>query len=108
MKRLAAVAVLGLAAALSGRADDKGTPVELDGLKSTAPANWKKEEPRNPPGMQSRVYQFKIPKAGDDKDDAELIVFYFGPAGGGSAEDNIKRWKGFFTPPDGKKIDDVS
>jgi hypothetical protein len=85
-------------------ADDKGEVVELDNLKSKAPAEWKKEEPAG----KLRAYQFKLPKAKDDKADAELVIFYFGPGGGGSTDDNIARWKKQMTPPEGKKVDDVA
>ena len=92
---------LGLGAA---RGDDKGTVIELDGLKSRAPSHWKVEEPSN----KMRAYQVRIPKAKNDRDDAEMIVFYFGPGGGGSVADNLKRWKGMFLPPEGKSLDDVA
>jgi hypothetical protein len=82
----------------------KGTAVKLDGLESRAPADWQEEPPTNP----QRVKQFRLSPIGDDKDNVEVIIFYFGEGQGGSAEDNIKRWKGFFTPPEGKKIDDVT
>ena len=78
--------------------------VTLDGLKSEAPASWKVQEPSN----KFRAYQFALPKAAGDKDDGELVVFYFGAGGGGSPTDNLKRWKGMFEPPEGKSIDDVS
>ena len=55
-----------------------------------------------------RFKQFRLPAVGKDKDHAELIIFFFGPGQGGSAQDNIKRWKGFFRAPEGKTIDDVS
>jgi hypothetical protein len=90
-----------------GAADDKGTVVELGGLKSKVPANWKSEEVPEK-YRQMRVMQFQIPKTGDDKTDAQLIIFYFGEGGGGDIEGNINRWKGMFDPPEGKKIDDVS
>jgi len=79
----------------------KGTVVEFDNLKSTTPATWKSEEPTN----KMRYMQFKVVKAAGDKDDAELIIF---KGLGGSAEQNIDRWKKTFTPPEGKKIDDVA
>ena len=95
-----------LAAALfvqSAAAGDK-TTVTLDGLKSDAPAGWKMQEPAN----KFRAYQFVLPKATGDKEDGELVIFYFGAGGGGSPGDNLKRWKGMFEPPQGKTIDDVS
>jgi len=76
-------------AAFSGAADEKGKVVEIDGLKSTAPAAWKSEEPK---GM-NRTVQFKIPKAAGDPEDGELVVYHFGKNGGGGVDANIKRWK---------------
>jgi hypothetical protein len=80
--------------------DDKATVVELDGLRSKAPAEWKEEAPAN----EMRLTQFKLPKNKDDKFDAELVIFKLG----GSAKQNVERWKAQFTPPKGKTIDDVS
>ena len=92
-------------AVLAGRlalADDKKeVVVDLDGLKSKAPKEWKEEKPSN----RMRYMQFRLPKADGDKDDAELQIF---KDLGGSAKDNVKRWQGQFTPPKGKDIDDVS
>lgn len=88
----------------SVRADNSGgTEVDLGGLKSTAPADWKQEQS----GSAMRVYQFVVPHAEGDTSDANVTVFFF-QGGGGSAEDNIKRWKGMFEPPEGKTIDDIS
>jgi hypothetical protein len=81
--------------------DQKGSVVEIDGLKSTAPASWKEEEPAS----KMRYKQFRLPKAKDDKADAELLIFR---GFGGSAKENIKRWKEQFLAPEGKKIDDVA
>jgi hypothetical protein len=88
----------------AGRVEDKkekGTVVELDDLRSGAPADWKEEAPSN----QMRLAQFRLPHKDDDKYDAELVIF---KGLGGSARDNVARWKGQFTPPSGKKIDDVA
>lgn len=81
--------------------DAKGTEVDLDGLKATTPADWKKEEPSN----NFRWMQFRIPHAKDDKDDAELAI---SKGLGGGAEANVARWKGSFKPPAGKTIDDTA
>lgn len=88
----------------AGAADKKGTEVSLDSLQSRTPADWKEEAASN----KMRAYQFSLPHAKGDDSDAELVIFYFGPGGGGSAADNVKRWKGMFTPPEGKTIDDVA
>jgi hypothetical protein len=112
MKRSWCIVLLGCGALAIGHlpswscagAEDKGEIVELDSLKSRAPADWKKEEPAG----KLRAYQFRVPKSKDDKADAELVIFYFGPGAGGSVEDNIERWKKQMTPPEGKKTDDVA
>lgn len=82
-------------------ADDKGVVVELDGLKSRAPAEWKEEAPSN----QMRLAQFSLPKVKDDKQDAEIVIF---KGIGGSTKDNVERWKKMFIPPEGKNLDDVA
>jgi hypothetical protein len=81
-----------------------GEVIELGGLKSKAPAGWKNENPSN----KLRMYQMQVPKIDGDKDNAELVVFFFGAGGGGGIEENIKRWKTQFIPPDGKSIDESS
>jgi hypothetical protein len=79
----------------------KGVVVTLDDVKSTTPGDWKEEEPAN----RMRFMQFRLPKKGGDKEDAELIIFQ--RLGGGSKA-NVDRWKGQFLPPEGKKIDEVA
>jgi hypothetical protein len=81
-----------------------GEAVELGGLKSKTPESWKKQTPSN----KLRTCQFAVPKAEGDKEDAELVVFFFGKGGGGSNEDNIKRWKGQFVAPEGKTMDEAT
>ena len=81
-----------------------GETVELGGLTSKAPAGWKAQKPAN----KFRVYQFGVPMVEGDKEDAELVVFFFGAGGGGGTDENINRWKGFFIPPEGKTIEQVS
>lgn len=79
----------------------KGAVVDLDGLKSTTPGDWKEEAAAN----KMRYMQFRLPKKGDDKEDAELVIF---KGLGGGSKANIDRWKGMFIPPEGKTIDDVA
>jgi hypothetical protein len=82
-------------------ADDKPSSVEIDGMKAPIPADWKEEKPKN----RLRYKQFRLPKAKDDKTDAEIIIF---KGLGGKPEENVKRWKDMFIPPEGKNLDDVS
>ncbi len=80
---------------------NKGTVVELGGMKSRAPSTWVEQPPEN----TMRLAQFKLPKVEGDKRDGELVIF---KGIGGSAKDNINRWKQQFRPPEGKDIDQVA
>jgi hypothetical protein len=104
---LAVAAIIAASWAGPAAAGDKGKVVELDGLKSTAPAAWKQMEP-DPKLGRFRVNQFAIPKSEGDKEDAELVIFFFGKGSGGGTADNVKRWKGMFAAPAGKTIDDLT
>lgn len=86
MRRIFALAIVAVAASAAYSEDNKNKPLELAGMKSTPPADWKEETPSN----QMRLSQFKLPKAEKDKDDAELALFAF-PGGSGSVEANLKR-----------------
>ena len=96
---LFAVAALLYAAAL-GTAAEKGTVVDINGFKATAPPEWKEETAG---GL--RFMQFKLPKVKNDKFDGELVVFKDVMD---TVEGNIKRWKDDFKAPEGKKIDDLT
>ncbi len=102
-KALGLVVLAGVALAFgpAGRAEDKGTVVSLDGLKSKTPASWKEEAPSN----KMRFAQFRLPKVKGDVEDAELVIF---KGLGGAPKANVERWKGQFRAPAGKKIDEVS
>jgi hypothetical protein len=82
----------------------KGVEVTIGDLKSRVPADWVEEKPSS----RFRVKQFRLQPVKDDKDNAEVVIFYFGEGGGGTVQDNIKRWKAMIIPPEGKKIDDVA
>jgi hypothetical protein len=82
-------------------AEEKGTTIEIDGLKASVPADWKEEKPKN----RLRYKQFRLPKVKDDKIDGEMYIY---KGLGGKPDENVKRWKDMFLPPEGKTIDDVS
>lgn len=94
-----ALTALAVTATVSLAAD-----VTIDGLTSKPPAEWKEVKTTS----QMRFKQFAVPKVEGDETDAELIIFFFGPGGGGGVQANIDRWKGMFKPPAGKDIDDVA
>jgi len=95
MRRIAWL--MGFLFVATASAEDKGTVVEIDGLRSKAPASWKEEAPAN----KMRYAQFKLKGDGGD---AELVIF---TGLGGGAKANVDRWKKQFVPPTGKTIDDV-
>lgn len=103
MRRLLAAAFLAAVAAQTTAQDKKGTTVELAGMKSVAPADWK-EEPL--PAKSMRMQQFKLPRAEGDPEDAELALFYF-PTNAGSVQDNLARQEKKFELPPGTKAEDA-
>ena len=73
--------------ATPANAGGSGDVVELDGLKSKAPADWKLRAA----SRKLHKGQFRLPKADGDPADAEIAMFYFDKGGGGSVPDNLKR-----------------
>lgn len=73
------------------------------GIAFEPPAEWIAENPSS----SFRKAQFRLPRAGGDSEDAELVVFYF-QGGGGGVEANINRWVGQFSRPDGSPIRDAA
>ena len=93
--------------ATSAEEKKEGTPVTIDGLVSVTPGDWKAE--KTPNNLRRlRLAQFRLPRAEGDKEDAELIINYFGKGSGGDLDANLPRWKAMVAPPRGKKIDDVT
>lgn len=64
-----------------------GAAGQAGGLDFDLPAGWQSEQPSS----SMRMAQAKIPGPGGPGD---LVVFYFGPGGGGGVEANIERWVG--------------
>jgi hypothetical protein len=67
------------------------------GLGFDAPKEWTTQ----PSSSSMRVAQYALPRAAGDAEDAELIVYYFGGAGG-SVDANLDRWLGQMEQPDGR------
>jgi hypothetical protein len=76
--------------------------LKLGPFTMNAPAGWTEKAVTS----SMRVAQFTLPaKPGAE---AELVIYYFGADGAGSVQDNLDRWVGQFTQPDGKpKIETV-
>lgn len=91
------VAVATAASAESGR-------TEAAGIRFSVPKEWT----RVPAPSDMRAAQYQIPHGDGDAADGELVLFFFGKGRGGSAEDNMNRWYGQFTEPDGKPVRDAA
>lgn len=85
-----AVVVIGLAA------DAPPQKIDAGGLTFEAPGTWKSSRPRS----TMRRAQLTVEPVAGDNEPAELVVFAF-PGGGGSVEDNIKRWQSGFKDENG-------
>ncbi|GIW80164.1 MAG: hypothetical protein KatS3mg105_1971 [Gemmatales bacterium] len=81
--------------------DLKDKVVNIDGFKSEAPKDWIRQKPSN----LLRSYQFALPRAEGDKEDAEMGIL---PGISGSDEANIARWTRMFRPPEGKTYKDIA
>ena len=77
---------------------------EAAGLRFAVPKTWT----RVPAPSDMRAAQYKLPRAGSDAEDAELTLFFFGEGKGGGAEQNLERWYGQFTEPDGRPSRDAA
>lgn len=71
-------------------------------LRFKAPEGWVVEKASS----TMRVAQYKLPKTEGDKDDASLVLYYFGATQGGTAQANIDRWIGQMQQPDGSSSKD--
>jgi len=79
-------------------------PVAAQGsLHFDAPVNWVQLETDSP----LQVAQFGLPRALEDPEDAELIVYYFGREGG-TVEANLERWTNQMLQPDERPSSDVA
>ncbi len=78
--------------------------IEIGTLLGLVPGNWDPQPPTN----EFRLSQHLVPKATGDTAKTEFIVFYFGKGGGGTLEDNIKRWYGLMRQPDGGDTEAVA
>lgn len=76
-----------------------GQPVTVAGVTFTPPSNWQNF---GASGMRQAVFAYG-PTNGES-DSATMIVFYFGPTGGGGVQDNIARWIGQMSTAEGGDV----
>lgn len=72
---------------------------EFLGFTAPVPERWEAEPPEN----RMRLLQFNIP--GDQAEDADMVLYYFGPGRGGSVTENIARWRSQFTDVGGDTLE---
>ena len=92
-----------LATASSSPAWADSVRTQAAGLRFSHPSEWV----RVPAPSDMRAAQFRVPKAGADTEDAEAVLFFFGPGKGGGTQENLERWYGQMTQPDGKPSKDA-
>ena len=74
------------------------SPVNASGeLRYKVPDGWVSEQPTS----TMRAAQYKLPKVEGDREDASLVLYYFGQGQGGSIADNVDRWIGQMEQPGG-------
>jgi hypothetical protein len=98
----ASLAIALVAAAVSA-ASAEPVRTQAAGLRFSLPSDWV----RVPAPSDMRAAQFRVPKAGSDAEDAEAVLFFFGVGQGGGAQENLERWYGQMTQPDGKSSKDA-
>jgi hypothetical protein len=100
--RRSALLILLLLATPPGRAEMLRS--EAVGLRFSVPREWT----RVPAPSDVRAAQWRLPRSAGDAEDGELVLFFFGKAKGGNAEENLERWYGQFTQPDGRPSRDAA
>ena len=72
-------------------------------IRFEPPDDWIRVESRSP----MRIVEFVLPKIEGDAEDAELVVYYFGGAGG-TVQANLERWTNQMLQPDGRPSTEVA
>ena len=112
MKKTAVVLVIVLATSVGATACSHTTTVSSNGAAQNQTASgelhfkasdgWVSEKPSS----SMRVAQYKLPKGEGDKEDASLVLYYFGVTQGGTPQANIDRWISQMQQPDGSSSKD--
>jgi len=91
--------VPGGAGATSGQPDASGM-IDVGTVAFKVPAKWSAQAPKS----AMRRAQLSAPGSAGA---AELIVYFFGPQGAGTSQENLDRWIGQFSNPDGSAVSDA-
>lgn len=90
-----------LMAAAPLKAGEAGKEFAVGGFVFAAPKGWEMGQPSSP--MRKAELKVTDAKTGAV---AETVFFHFGPGQGGTASDNIARWKGQVTDLAGEKVEE--
>ena len=104
--RISAAFLLGLSLAITAIGAEAPATFKVSEFTFTRPADWQWVETTS----TMRKAQLKI-AGGDQKENAEVVFFYFGEGGGGGTQANIDRWLAQFEEPKDKlnsKIEQVA
>jgi hypothetical protein len=77
---------------------------EAVGLRFSVPRAWD----RVPAPSDVTAAQWKLRRAPGDAGDGEVVLAFFGKGKGGSVPENLERWYGQFTRPDGRSAREVA
>jgi len=77
---------------------------EAAGLRFSVPRAWD----RVPAPSDVSAAQWKLRRAPGDSEDGELVLFFYGKGKGGSVQENLERWYGQFSRPDGRPSREVA
>jgi hypothetical protein len=80
-----------------------GVAVAQPTIRFDPPDDWIRIDSESP----IRLAEFVVPKIEGDAEDAELVVYYFGGAGG-TVQANLERWTNQMLQPDGRPSADVA
>ncbi len=83
----------------AGQPDSSGM-IDVGAVSFKLPTKWEAQQPKS---SMRRAQLSASGSAGP----AELIVYFFGPQGAGSADANIERWVGQFSNADGSPVSDA-
>ncbi len=86
--------------ALAAEPDEKTIKLADGVLVLTAPKDWVRKEPAN----NIVEHEFAAPKVEGDAIDGRITIM----GSGGTVQQNIDRWQGQFTQPDGKETKDAT
>jgi hypothetical protein len=96
--------LIGLLLLVAATASAQPLRTEAAGLRYSVLKEWT----RVPAPSDMRAAQYQIPRLTGDPADGELVLFFFGKGKGGGAQENLERWYGQLTQPDGKSTRDAA